>query len=296
MKKYMNVLILGSIGLTGSFGLGVGAAGGDLEVSGSVQIHARADFEAPLGSLGTWVDIVSYGRCWRPEHLARGWRPYTVGNWAWTDHGWYWSSDEPWAWACYHYGTWADDPTYGWVWVPGTEWGPAWVSWRVGDGYIGWAPLPPPGLLLAHRPPPPAFVFVTAARFADPIRPSALARDPARVLAKSSEIDVSKEGRMRGMASQSVVMNRGPGLEFVQKATGKPIAPVPLQDLARKNPPPASMKPGLPAPTPTGRPDPRFSDELRSAPEHGHAPDRFTPGPERKDREPHGEGHGPGKP
>jgi hypothetical protein len=31
----------------------------------------------------------------------------------------------------------------GWVWVPGTRWAPAWVSWRSGDGYYGWAPLPP---------------------------------------------------------------------------------------------------------------------------------------------------------
>jgi hypothetical protein len=29
------------------------------------------------------------------------------------------------------------------VWVPGTEWGPGWVSWRRGDRFVGWAPLPP---------------------------------------------------------------------------------------------------------------------------------------------------------
>jgi hypothetical protein len=33
----------------------------------------------------------------------------------------------------------------GWGWVPGTMWGPAWVSWRSGGGYAGWAPLPPRG-------------------------------------------------------------------------------------------------------------------------------------------------------
>jgi hypothetical protein len=27
--------------------------------------------------------------------------------------------------------------------VPDTEWGPAWVSWRSNDDYVGWAPLPP---------------------------------------------------------------------------------------------------------------------------------------------------------
>ncbi|OYW70743.1 MAG: hypothetical protein B7Z37_29805 [Verrucomicrobia bacterium 12-59-8] len=30
-----------------------------------------------------------------------------------------------------------------WVWVPGYEWAPAWVSWRQTQGQIGWAPLPP---------------------------------------------------------------------------------------------------------------------------------------------------------
>ena len=27
--------------------------------------------------------------------------------------------------------------------MPGREWGPAWVSWRTGGDYVGWAPLPP---------------------------------------------------------------------------------------------------------------------------------------------------------
>src|SRR3977135_729720 len=33
----------------------------------------------------------------------------------------------------------------GWVWVPGDQWAPAWVSWRQTDDedYVGWAPLPP---------------------------------------------------------------------------------------------------------------------------------------------------------
>ncbi len=30
-----------------------------------------------------------------------------------------------------------------WIWVPGYEWAPAWVSWRSSDDYVGWAPLPP---------------------------------------------------------------------------------------------------------------------------------------------------------
>jgi hypothetical protein len=35
------------------------------------------------------------------------------------------------------------DMSYGWMWVPGYEWAPAWVSWRGGSDYYGWAPLGP---------------------------------------------------------------------------------------------------------------------------------------------------------
>jgi hypothetical protein len=65
------------------------------------------------------------------------------GRWVWSDYGWYWASDEPFGWAVYHYGRWYYDDYYGWIWVPGDVWGPAWVEWRYDDDYIGWAPLSP---------------------------------------------------------------------------------------------------------------------------------------------------------
>src|SRR5258708_33181824 len=52
-------------------------------------------------------------------------------------------SEEPFGWATYHYGRWARIRGVGWVWVPGSEWAPAWVSWRRSPDYVGWAPLPP---------------------------------------------------------------------------------------------------------------------------------------------------------
>src|SRR5690606_10174674 len=71
---------------------------------------------------------------------------YTHGHWAYTDrYGWYFVSDEPFAWAVYHYGRWAQAEDIGWYWVPGTKWAPAWVSWRRSDDHVGWAPLPPSG-------------------------------------------------------------------------------------------------------------------------------------------------------
>ena len=52
-------------------------------------------------------------------------------------------SNYTWGWAPFHYGRWIRDSYHGWVWIPGYEWGPAWVQWRYSNDYIGWAPLPP---------------------------------------------------------------------------------------------------------------------------------------------------------
>jgi hypothetical protein len=102
-----------------------------------------ATFQEGLAPYGEWVTVGPYGRVWRPLRVAAGWRPYYYGRWEWTDEGWLWVSDEPWGWAAYHYGRWAYDGSYGWIWIPGYQWAPAWVTWRYSPEYIGWAPLGP---------------------------------------------------------------------------------------------------------------------------------------------------------
>ena len=94
---------------------------------------------------GSWIEVGDYGYCWQPDVAVNDqtWRPYADGYWAYTDDGWTWISYEDFGWATYHYGRWVKLADYGWVWKPGYEWGPAWVSWRTGGNYIGWAPLPP---------------------------------------------------------------------------------------------------------------------------------------------------------
>jgi hypothetical protein len=107
-----------------------------------------------LSPYGNWIDVADYGYCFQPNITVSnsGWRPYSDGYWAYTDVGWTWVSYEDFGWATYHYGRWANLANYGWVWVPGYEWGPAWVSWRTGGDYVGWAPLPPvPGSIYAGR-------------------------------------------------------------------------------------------------------------------------------------------------
>ena len=238
MKPRPRRLVAMALGLAGSLSLGAFKTSADVAVSVGVQVNAVAEFHAPLAPHGVWVDVGSYGRCWRPSHVAVGWRPYCDGHWEWTDCGWYWVSDEPWAWACYHYGWWVYDPG-GWVWVPGIEWSPAWVSWRVGGGHIGWAPLAPRGVLVA----PSLFVFVDGPRFRERITPSTVIVNNTTIINKTTQIsDVKRETRNIAGVQQKVVINEGPGVETVQKITGKQIAAVPVQEVDRKTSVPTGVK------------------------------------------------------
>lgn len=100
-------------------------------------------FYQELAPHGEWISTRASGWAWYPRGVARDWRPYADGHWALSDYGWTWVTREPFGWATYHYGRGTRDPRYGWIWIPGALWGPAWVSWQAGGGYAGWAPLPP---------------------------------------------------------------------------------------------------------------------------------------------------------
>jgi hypothetical protein len=103
-------------------------------------------FYDQLSADGHWLFAENYGYVYQPKIAENNpdWRPYANGHWEATDCGWYWDTDEPFGWATYHYGRWANIDSTGWVWTPGIDWSPAWVSWRLCDnGFVGWAPLPP---------------------------------------------------------------------------------------------------------------------------------------------------------
>jgi len=133
-------------------------AGGDEGLSeglvdqGDDQVGVESDDfynSDSLNSNGQWVDVEKWGKCWQPTKVSQGWCPYTNGGFQNCDTcGWTFVSDEPWAWATYHYGRWCK-VSYGcgWCWVPGRVWAGSWVSWRRGEGEkcscVGWAPLPP---------------------------------------------------------------------------------------------------------------------------------------------------------
>jgi hypothetical protein len=111
----------------------VGVASDDFYNSESLNKHGR------------WVKADKWGASWQPENVPSGWSPYTNGSFQYcNDCGWIFVSDEPWAWATYHYGRWARVHSgCGWAWIPGRVWAGSWVSWRSGGDTIGWAPLPP---------------------------------------------------------------------------------------------------------------------------------------------------------
>ena len=175
----------------------------------AVEIRAESDFYAPLTPYGRWEVVGAYGRCWIPGRVEADWRPYSEGYWQSTDDGWYWVSDEPWAWATYHYGRWDLSPQFGWYWVPQIQWAPAWVSWHSGGGYVGWAPLYPSGVRVIS---PRAYVFVEERHFMDPVRRSTVIVNSTTIINKT-------------------VVNKGPTTAVIEKASGRKIQRIPVQEL-----------------------------------------------------------------
>jgi len=72
-----------------------------------------------LDDYGDWRSVPDYGYVWFPTRVAAGWAPYRFGHWVWVaPWGWTWVEDEPWGFAPFHYGRWAEVGG-GWCWVPG---------------------------------------------------------------------------------------------------------------------------------------------------------------------------------
>jgi hypothetical protein len=183
-------------------------------------------FHDTLAPYGRWVVVARYGEVWVPSGIARGWDPYWDGEWLWTDYGWTWASYDPWGDIPYHYGTWAWVDPYGWVWVPGTIWAPAWVTWAWTDSYIGWAPVPAtfvisssgyvgsPIVVAATR-----YVFVPATQFVG------VNVSTVRV-AESRNTTILPQARTatRFAVSGGIVRTTAsPPLDFVQRVSGKRV-------------------------------------------------------------------------
>jgi hypothetical protein len=70
-----------------------------------------------LGEYGDWTPDPQYGAVWYPHALPADWIPYQNGHWAWiAPWGWTWVEAEPWGFAPFHYGRWAEfNGRWGWV-------------------------------------------------------------------------------------------------------------------------------------------------------------------------------------
>lgn len=110
-------------------------AGGEYVAHVDPDLHYAA---SSLGGHGSWVQVDA-GVAWRPR-VSTGWAPYRHGRWRNTPSGMFWVSYEPWGWVPYHYGYWDLDPSWGWIWFPGSRFAVAHVYWYWGPSYAGWIP------------------------------------------------------------------------------------------------------------------------------------------------------------
>lgn len=245
-------------------------------------------FDSALSPYGNWMYLPGYGRVWQPSasYVGSDFYPYgTGGRWVMSDAGWVFDSALPFSWAVFHYGRWHRDPYRGWCWLPGTQWAPAWVSWRTGGPYVGWAPLGPYGAPAYAQS---TWTFVETRRFTG--------RDAYRYSVAP--------GRFHEAVSVTTPYRAGPPAQDISRATNERIRPVPVERLRTSRgpvppPPPSQRSFGAPAPTPSRTlpppsgvsrgnqplpPPPSANDGYRrdgfSAPGRSYAPPPSAPAPQ----------------
>lgn len=187
-------------------------------------------FYSNLSPHGSWEVSAQYGQVWHPAVETSDWDPYLDGHWVYTDLGWTWVSDYSWGAIPYHYGTWVFDPGLGWVWVPGYTWAPAWVVFRTGPEYIGWAPVPPGYFVDAafEAPATSSFIFVTAQNFTAP-------RIRAHTIPGSARGEALRHTSLKNTISldNGFVVNRGVDIRAAERAKGARIRTVRIERLPR---------------------------------------------------------------
>jgi len=203
---------------------------------------------------GSWIEVGNYGYCWQPDVAVSdpSWRPYADGYWAYTDLGWTWVSYEDYGWATYHYGRWVRLADYGWVWKPGYEWAPAWVSWRFGGGYAGWAPLPPETEVVYESRPltghldvefdigPGYYNFVDIRYIGEPVLRSRIVDVSQNVTYITQTVNVTNI-----TYKNNTVYNYGPDLKVVNQYSSRPIQTLKLERQANVDVAAAAKSGGL---------------------------------------------------
>lgn len=120
-------------------------------------VPIEAFFEV-LHDYGSWIESDRFGTLWcpHPDLVGAEFQPYARGHWVMTEAGWAFVSNLKFSWVTDHYGRWVEAglQNCGWAWVPGGEWRPAWVEFRVSDKVIAWRPMPYSGPRVQMRVPP----------------------------------------------------------------------------------------------------------------------------------------------
>ena len=186
------------------------------------RVSVSSEFRVALEPYGEFRRHPRWGEVWVPAHVARDWRPYTVGGWVYTnDYGWYWNATDEeasWGWIVYHYGRWVWEDDFGWVWVPGREWSPGWVDWRRGGRHIGWAPLPPDEILVEIRDEPRYWIFVEPRHFLEP-RIATFVIRPRPILLRETVV----VNRTVFIRERNFAVNPGIAPTIVAAEVGRPI-------------------------------------------------------------------------
>jgi hypothetical protein len=195
-------------------------------------------FRTTLSPYGEWVDVPGYGVIWRPYATVVGpdFVPYgSSGHWVYTDAGWMWASGYGWGWAPFHYGNWVYAGG-GWGWIPGSVWAPAWVEWRSGGGYVGWAPLAPVGVVVVNA--PVSYTYVQVNNFtAVNVQQHVIVGAQAQVIyAQTQPLPSARVVNGHPIAP----VNAGPQPAVISQATGHPVTPVAAHTVTASVPPPTA--------------------------------------------------------
>ncbi|MCB1044994.1 MAG: hypothetical protein KDC35_18780 [Acidobacteria bacterium] len=98
-------------------------------------------YASDLDDNGNWryepdIDV----HVWVPS-VGVSWSPYYNGYWTSCAGALTWVSYDSFGWVTHHYGSWGWSSRWGWYWIPGRYYSPAWVAWSSYDSYLGWCPL-----------------------------------------------------------------------------------------------------------------------------------------------------------
>lgn len=190
-----------------------------------VQVSGSISFYDELSPYGRWVSYPGYDQVWIPN-AGRDFRPYyTNGHWVYTDYGWTWMSDYSWGWAAFHYGRWLFDDFQGWMWVPGNDWGPAWVSWRTGGDYYGWAPMGPQ---YSYNAPANYWAFVPRQYINSPRINNYYVNNSRNVTIINNTTIINNSNNYRGNRVYT-----GPNANDVQRYSGQAVRPVRVENMNR---------------------------------------------------------------